>query len=247
MFSFDSGYLFGVSNTQPGATPVRFGSMQGIQSEMTYKLNRVPTAMQSAAVMLMGDLAFNFTAKMANINGTLLNQLFFGSAMTTGSQSVSRDQIVTVPSRSPLTPAVPGGGTWLMDLGVQYSVSGLSLVYSPSNPSPAVGQYSVSAGTYTFSNADAGASMTLNYLYSSATGNTLTLANNWQGLAPNFGVVLNTTYDGQQMTWNLPRCVSQKLKFLTAVSTVAIPEFSFQAIGDLTGTTGNVGTFSYSQ
>jgi hypothetical protein len=52
-------------------------------------------------------------------------------------------------------------GPWVSDLGVSYASTGIALtaVASP----PAQGQYSVSAGTYAFSAADAGAALSISY------------------------------------------------------------------------------------
>lgn len=247
MFSFDSGYLFGRSVTQPNATPVRFGSLQGVEANWDFTLNRLPLNMQAPAGYTISHFDMSFKAQVANVNGLILNQLLFGSSITSGSEGVSRDQSVTVPSTGPytVTPTVPNSGTWSQDLGAQYNSSGVSLVYVAS--SPAQGQYSVSGGTYTFNAADAGQVIVLNYLYTMTTGNKLALPNNWQGLAPVFSVVLNTTYNGQQVTWRHNSCASKSLRFLMMLEKINIPDFTFQALGDTTGTQGNIGTFSYSE
>jgi len=70
----------------------------------------------------------------------------------------------TLPSASPfqLTAAAPFGA-WASDLGVVYASSGLAL--QAVTGAPAVGQYSVAAGVYRFSAADAGAALALSYGY----------------------------------------------------------------------------------
>jgi hypothetical protein len=68
----------------------------------------------------------------------------------------------TAPASSPWTlPALAPFGPWANDLGIVYSVSGAAL--TPVLASPTVGQYSVSAGVYTFSSADAGAALAISY------------------------------------------------------------------------------------
>jgi hypothetical protein len=59
-----------------------------------------------------------------------------------------------------LTAAAPFG-SWASDLGVVYASSGLGL--QAVSGAPAVGQYSVAAGVYRFSAADAGAALALSY------------------------------------------------------------------------------------
>jgi hypothetical protein len=70
----------------------------------------------------------------------------------------------TVPAAAPRQlSAFSPYGPWASDLGVTYTSSGapLAAVSAP----PGAGQYAVSAGTYTFSAADAGQSVSLSYGY----------------------------------------------------------------------------------
>jgi hypothetical protein len=70
----------------------------------------------------------------------------------------------TVPSASPLQlTAFSPYGQWGSDLDVTYAQNGAPL--TPVSASPSAGQYSVSAGTYTFSATDAGKSVSLSYGY----------------------------------------------------------------------------------
>jgi hypothetical protein len=73
-------------------------------------------------------------------------------------------EVWTVPATAPylLTAAAPFGA-WASDLGIVYASSGLAL--QAVGGAPAVGQYSVSAGVYRFSAADAGAALALSYGY----------------------------------------------------------------------------------
>lgn len=242
-FIFDTGYLFGVSAA--GQTPVKFGSLQEIETELSGDMVRNGTNMQFQSVLTMRSRALKFRAGVANINGLMMTQLFFGQAPSAGSQGVSRDQSITVSSTRPYTatPTVPNSGTWVQDLGVQYSTSGI--VLTPTDGSISAGQYSVTDGIYTFCAADAGKSLTANYLYSQASGVSLALTNPWQGIVPTWQAVLNWQYNGQQITWNLPRCCSPDFKMLTPLEKISIPNFSFEAQGDASSVQGSLGIFSY--
>jgi hypothetical protein len=242
-FVFDSGYLFGV---MPNKTPVKFGSLQGIEAELDFKLFDSPLQLQAAIGTMATKLKMDFKAKAAQMDGLLLNQLFFGQTPASGSEGLVRDQAGTIPASGPytITPALPAGGTWRQDLSVQYATSGAPLTLVPSGPTQ--GQYSVSAGVYTFAAADASLGVAFNFLYTMTTGLKLALVNKFSYLAPYFQVVLNTTYNGKQVTWNLARCASKNLKLATSLEKFAIPEFSFSAMADQTGQYGNIGTFSFS-
>ena len=70
----------------------------------------------------------------------------------------------TVPASSPAQfAAFSPYGPWGSDLGVSYATTGARL--TPVLASPGAGQYSVSAGTYTFSAADTGQSVSVSYGY----------------------------------------------------------------------------------
>ncbi len=73
-------------------------------------------------------------------------------------------ELWTIPAATPhnLSAAAPFGA-WASDLGVVYASSGVGL--QAVNGAPGVGQYSVTAGVYRFSAADAGAALALSYGY----------------------------------------------------------------------------------
>ena len=246
MFVFDSGYIFGISNASGVPTPVKFGSMQSVQAKigLEYTYSNLQTWTKFAASLK--SLSLNFVAKTGQINSLLGNQLLFGQENSTGSNLLARDVAGIVPASGPytITPTVPSGGTFSQDLGVQYTSTGIPLQFT--SGSPTTGQYSLSGGVYTFSGGDASQALTFNFLYSSIGGYSLVLANQFQQLAPYFSVVLNTLYDGQQVTWQLNRCLSKQLTIATLVNEMSIPEFEFEAFADQTQPLGTIGTFSYS-
>jgi uncharacterized membrane protein len=75
-----------------------------------------------------------------------------------------QNELQTVPAAAPqqLTAFAPYG-PWGSDFGVAYASTGAPL--TPVAASPSLGQYSVSAGVYTFSAADAGQSISISYGY----------------------------------------------------------------------------------
>lgn len=243
MFVFDSGYLFGILQGGSTPTPVRFGSVQSVETNIAFDLVKTPLQLQASVGMLINGLKLEFKAKSAQINGLLFDQIFFGKQLATGSELLLRDYLANVPASGPYTVA-PSPGTFLQDLGVQFKVSGLPLIRVA--VSPTTGQYSLSGGVYTFSASDANQAMVFNCLYSSANGNKLALANQFKGVSPSFQCVLNTSYNGKQVTWNMAKCTSKQLQMATILEKFAIPELQFEAIADLTPPYGNIGTFSFS-
>lgn len=105
-----------------------------------------------------------FTASVTSLSS---NRVFGASALTQVGPTLS---YLTTPYKVSsltvftITPAVPQGGTWVSNIQVKNAQNGsvLTLVTG----SPAKGQYSVSAGTYSFSGLDAGLDVVFEFNYS---------------------------------------------------------------------------------
>jgi hypothetical protein len=75
-----------------------------------------------------------------------------------------QNEAQAVPAASPFQlSAFSPYGPWGSDLGATYTATGAPL--TPVSASPSAGQYAVSGGTYTFSAADAGQSVSISYGY----------------------------------------------------------------------------------
>ena len=104
---------------------------------------------------------------------------------------------------------------------------------------PTLGQYSVSAGVYTFASADASAAVLISYTYTLATGATkITIANQLSGVAPTFQMNLAETYNGKVWNLQLNACISNKLSFPMKNSDWMINDIEFQAFADASGNVG---------
>ena len=165
-----------------------------------------------------------------------------GYSATTGHATVAQSgsgsglvvDISTVSSGAN-TITVAHAGTWFQDGGVVYALTGVALLKVGS--SPAVGQYSVSAGVYTFNAAEAGVSMQITYLYlaASGVGYDQTILNQLMGFEPIFTLSFSTTFNGQQLNWVLWNCVSSKLTLGTKLDDFLIPEMDFSAFATAAG------------
>jgi predicted phage baseplate assembly protein len=97
----------------------------------------------------------------------LANQpLTFAAAYAAQITQIQITETTTVPASSPYTYSTTNHATFVADQGVVYASSSLPLEAVASGPSQ--GQYSVSGGIYTFSSADAGAAVTISYIYTGA-------------------------------------------------------------------------------
>lgn len=135
------------------------------------------------------------------------NNLVWGeSAISTGGSWVNVNEAHTIPATSTFTVSVTQSATWTKDEGVIYTSgpsAGQKLNKVPSGP--ATGQYSVSAGVYTFAAADAGLGVNISYLSTVTTGRILTVSNHTQGWGPALEIYAANPY--QELTGTIPNYV----------------------------------------
>jgi hypothetical protein len=248
-FVFGSGILWGTATTDAAGnalanpTPVQFGTLQEVSLDVNFENKTLHGQSQFPVAVGRGKGKVSGKAKFAQMNGTLINSLFFGQTLNAGLVSDYFDTTgIDIPASSPytITPTVPSSGTWLADLGVRDS-SGLPMQRVAS--SPTTGQYSVSAGVYTFAAADKETIVFISYQYSttSTSARKSNIMNVPMGYAPAFRVDLLLPYAGKSMIWTLPNAISTKLTLATKLDDFMTPEFDFEAFAD---GAGNVLTYS---
>lgn len=236
MFQFGSGTLWGYpvsGNLAANPTPIKFGTLQDVSLEISGSLKELYGQNQYAEAVARGKCKIAGKAKFAQIVGKHVNDLFFGQTMTSGQKLTSLDEAQSVPASSPYTITVTNSAQFVDDWGVRYSATGLPLVKVTS--APVQGQYSVSAGTYTFAAADAGAAVLISYRYTSAAGVQLNIRQQLMGFAPTFQILLNEQYAGKQANLLLYSCVAEKLTWATKNEDFLVPEFDFEAFANVGG------------
>lgn len=253
LYNFGAGVLWGAATQDAYGnaiaanvqTPVQFGVLQEVSvdisfdTKMLYGQNQFPVAVGRGKGKVSGK------AKFAQLNGALLNNLFFGQTLTSGIYSEVYDVIGTVIPTTPftITPTVPNAGTWSQNLGVRDS-NGVPMIRVAS--APTTGQYSVAAGVYTFAAADVAKIMFIDYQYTatSTTAKRSTVLNVPMGYAPTFRCDLLQPFSGKTFTLTLPNCIGSKLGFATKLDDFQVPEFDFEAFAD---PAGNVMTYGLSE
>lgn len=245
-YAFGTGSLWGTAtqdaqgNTIAVPVPVKFGELQDISLDMArdlkplYGQNMMPVAIGG------GKMKFDFKAKFARISGRLFNDLFFGNALTTGTlQGVYNDVTGSVIPTTPftITPTIPSSGTYVRDLGVM-DANGVPMTKVASGPT--TGQYSQSAGVYTFATADVGKTVFISFAYSAAAAGSqkITLTNQPMGACPVFGIDLAIAFNGKQFNWRFPNCVATKLSFDPKQDDFTENNLDISAFADATGNIG---------
>ncbi len=233
MFVFGSGVLIG---TPAGGSPINFGLAQEVtlnvqtNTKALYGQYNFPVAIGSGAKKMTGK------AKMARISGQALGSLFFGLTPSVGVTQTQFGETTTVPSASPYPYSTTYHATFIADQGVVYASSSLPLKQVAS--SPTLGQYSVSGGVYTFSSADAGASVLISYTYTAATiGESIAVSSQLIGPSIVFSANLfaSDPTTGKQFSVWLYNCVAEKLSFGTKVEDFLVPELDFQCFANAAG------------
>jgi hypothetical protein len=234
-YNFGAGSFFAIP--AGSSTPIRFGSLQESSVDFSASLKEAVGQYQYALAIGRGQIKVTGKAKQLQISAATYNSLFFNQTLATGATTAAIDEVGTVPAATPWTVNVANKLTWTRDLGVRYAATGLPL--TPVASGPTVGQYSVAAGVYTFSTADAGAGVLLCYMYTLTTGYTITLANQLMGAAPAFMAIFTGTFSGQFTTIVLNSVATNKLTaWGTKLEDFTIPEFDFVASVDQTNTLG---------
>ena len=242
---FGAGTLFGTpvadvnGNAIANPTPIKIGVMQEVTLDIEFTTKQLYGAYNFPVAIGRGQGKITGSAKHAQINGLMWNLLFFGQtnpAEATGLKGVLIDTVGSaIPASTPytITPTPPGTGVFAGDLGVlDANQNPMQAVAS----APATGQYSVSAGVYTFAAADTGKTVFINYAYTQTTTN-LFPANQQinaqlMGYSPTFAVDFSMQYKGQQMNFHLYQATSSKLSMTTKLEDFLIPEFSFECFAD---------------
>jgi hypothetical protein len=245
---FGSGVLVGTALTDAfgtalaAPTPIQLGIVQDTSIDFSFDIKELFGQYQFPVAVARGKGKIQGKSKFAQINGLTINSLFFGQTLTSGTLSEVIDTVGTAIPTTPfqITPTVPGSGTWTVDLGV-IGPNGLPLQRVVSGPT--TGQYSVTAGVYTFAAADVGNVVRISYQYTatSTVAKKLTVNNVLMGQAPQFRADFLMPYNGKNFVITLPANVSSKMQIATKLDDFTIPEFDFSGFADASNNVAYIG------
>lgn len=249
MINFGSGKLIAVpTNLADGTaianpTPVILGTMQDVSLDLSTEIKTLYGSKRYPIAVGQGKGKTEIKAKYAEIDGGILGSLFFGKAHTAGIKAAVFDDEATIPGTPyQLTVTPPSSGTFVADLGVLNAATGEQLTRVAS--APATGEYSVSAGVYTFAAADTGDTVKISYEYSASAGGKIwTMTNETMGYTPSFTLLLQNGYDGKNLVCKLNRCVSGKLSLPLKSDDFAVYDFEAEAFADTAGNLGYICLF----
>lgn len=249
-YLFGTGTVFGKRTDTANTPPVQFGVVKDVSVDFTKTLKElvgqynIPVAIGAGEIKVAGKIG------SARISASLYNNLFFGQSATAGAslQSVAAPGVAgTVPAPSgpyTVTPTVPSSGTFVEDMGVYYAATGAQL--TPVASGPATGQYSVSAGVYTFASGDASTGMLFFFSYTTTSGNKIVLSNQLMGSAPTFIINMQQSFQQYGVTkilnLQLNSCIASKLNFPFKNTDFMMNELDFMIQADAAGNWGTLST-----
>lgn len=237
-YQFGSGNAFGLVTAGGIVVPRKFGTLQEISLDFTFNVKELYGQFQFPVTVARGQGKIAGKAKFANLNGAMINDLFFSASNATGQTLSAIGEAATIPA-SPFQVTVANGATFKEDLGVTYAATGIALTRVVSGPT--TGQYSVNgSGVYTFAAADTTLGVLIDYGYTATSGNTTTIGNALTGLAPNFALSLPMKYNGKTCYMKMNACVSSKLTIATKLEDFVVPDFDFSCFADASNTIGSI-------
>lgn len=241
-YIFGAGTIWGTplvdafGNTIYNGTPIQLAVSQeismdeGSESKKLYGQNQYPVDVGRGK----GNLSVK--AKFGQVNGLAISSLYFGQTLSSGLNGYVYDVTgATIPGTPyQITPTIPDSGTWAGDLGVRDS-NGLPMTKVAS--APTTGQYSVSAGTYTFAAADTGKQVFISYAYTASVvgSNKMTIMNVPMGNAPIVQLDIFFKKNGKQFTTRYPNAIATKLGWQSKLDDYMVPEMEFECFANAAG------------
>ena len=230
--SFGSGLMI-AKNLTANSQPVIIGALQDISLELSGKTESLYGQGQMPLLAARGEFKISCKAKTGYVSGPLYSSLVLGVTAASGTTSVAYAEAHAVPA-SPYQVTVTNSATFVEDMGVINATTGVPWV--PVAAAPATGQYTVSAGVYTFAAADTGLSMQFSYTYTQASvGSTMSFGNPLQGVQPVFKCIIQRSYNNVGERYMLQNCIASKLSLPTSMAKFAISELDFDVFAGAGG------------
>lgn len=183
--------MFVPSGTNP--TPIQIGTLEDVSLEASQDLVPLNGEKGFPAAYAKGRGKITGKAKTAYLNADLITAVIDGSAKTTGTKKIIRDETASIPT-TPFQVTVAQGATFYVDLGVQDLTTGTQMTRGATATGAGVYAVNTTTGVYTFNTADSGHSVAISYAYTVAgSGSTVTVTNTVMGQPNSYQMLLGNT------------------------------------------------------
>lgn len=218
------------------STPINVGYAQSLT--LSFKGSTKDLFGQDQFPILSARSTIKTSGKLVSAvdSGIAMNTMFFGQTFTTGGITWNIGESHSVPATGPYTVTVTNSATFDADLGVTYGSTGLPFQKVASGPT--VGQYSVSAGVYTFAAADEGVAVFITYSSTVTTGQNMIVANKLIGFTPTFQLDYYTNVNqptAKPIIYRIYACISDSLSDDFKLEDFALPTFDFSFFQNAAG------------
>lgn len=240
---FGAGFIFasplaGSGNPAPNPTPVPVGVIQNLKFTIAGDIKELFGSNQYPVDTAVGKRSIKGSFEMGQISNSLMSQLFFADAVTTGVvATVSETDVIP---GTPFHITVANSANFVSNWSVVNTATGIPL--QPVASGPTTGQYSFAAGVYTFATADTGNSVTITYSWTDATaGNTMVAGSHQMGWGPIVSLDVIFPYDAPTpggMGFLFPNVRLGKIDFTTKLddySMFAVDWEAFAGVGTALG------------
>jgi hypothetical protein len=240
---FGIGALWGTRSDVPGIGPDQFAILQDNTVDFAFEVKELYSQLGYPIDIARGKGKITGKAKVARIFANLYADIFFGETIATGEENVAENENHTLATT---TVSVTNASSFIADLGVYYNAQGNDRFQFVTG-APTLGQYSTGTnGIYTFFTGDIGASVGISYVFTDASGKTITINNHFMGYTPTF---MGTFYQSRntqgatgQLTLRLNECVSSHLSLPSKIDDYAIPDMDYQAFSNGSNVIGTLST-----
>jgi hypothetical protein len=188
-------------------TPIQLPIMQDLSIDFNGDMAELFGSDQFPYGLARTKVKIDCKAKIGAIYSRLLSDLFFGATIATGQTIGALDESQAVTSHSA---TVTHAANWTKDLGVINGSTGVPYVFKAT--SPGVGQYSVTAGVYTFNASDTITTAIITYAYTSnSTGFSATISQSPMGAMPTCDFVYINTQYGNNVYLEFYKAIIKKI------------------------------------
>lgn len=224
--------LLSLTPSGSNPTPLQLGVLQEVSLDVEETMQELRGQYQFPVDVAQAAGKISGKAKFATIYGSLIAGILSGSTITTGTTIGALNETGTIPG-TPYAITVAHSATFVADLGVINATTGLRMTRVAS--APATGQYSVSAGVYTFAAADTTNVVWISYSYTGTGGKTVAYSNQLMGTSPTFTLSLYSNYNSNNVGVKLFAVKAPKLSLAFKNTDFTMQDMDFVGFANSAG------------